>query len=35
TAGAAAIAVVTLLASFVILLVINRLQAWSLRRTAE
>ncbi len=35
TAGAAAIAAVTLVASFVILLAINRLQAWSLRLTAE
>jgi len=35
TAGAAAIAVVTLVASFLILLAINRLQAWSLRLTAE
>jgi sulfate transport system permease protein len=35
TAGAAAIAVVTLVASFVILLAVNRLQAWSLRLTAE
>ena len=35
TAGAAAIAAVTLVASFVILLAVNRLQAWSLRRTAE
>jgi sulfate transport system permease protein len=30
-AGATAIAVVTLLASFVILLAINRLQSWSAR----
>jgi sulfate transport system permease protein len=35
TAGAAAIAVVTLVASFLILLGINRLQAWSTRLTAE
>jgi sulfate transport system permease protein len=35
TAGAAAIAAVTLVASFVILLGINRLQAWSTRLTAE
>jgi sulfate transport system permease protein len=35
TAGAAAIAVVTLVASFVILLAINRLQAWSLRLTTD
>ena len=35
TAGAAAIAAVTLVASFLILLAINRLQAWSLRLTAE
>jgi len=35
TAGAAAIAAVTLVASFVILLAINRLQAWSSRRTSE
>jgi sulfate transport system permease protein len=34
-AGAAAIAAVTLVASFVILLGINRLQAWSTRLTAE
>lgn len=34
-AGAAAIAAVTLVASFVILLSINRLQAWSTRLTAE
>jgi sulfate transport system permease protein len=34
-AGAAAIAVVTLVASFLILLGINRLQAWSTRLTAE
>jgi len=34
-AGAAAIAVVTLVASFVILLSINRLQAWSTRLTSE
>jgi len=35
TAGASAIAAVTLVASFLILLAINRLQAWSLRLTAE
>jgi sulfate/thiosulfate transport system permease protein len=35
TAGAAAIAAVTLAASFLILLAINRLQAWSTRLTAE
>jgi sulfate transport system permease protein len=34
-AGAAAIAAVTLVASFVILLTINRLQAWSTRLTSE
>jgi sulfate transport system permease protein len=34
-AGAAAIAVVTLVASFLILLAINRLQAWSTRLSAE
>jgi sulfate transport system permease protein len=34
-AGAAAIAAVTLVASFVILLAINRLQAWSTRLTSE
>jgi len=34
-AGAAAIAAVTLVASFVILLSINRLQAWSTRLTSE
>jgi sulfate transport system permease protein len=34
-AGAAAIAAVTLFASFLILLLINRLQDWSLRRVAE
>jgi sulfate transport system permease protein len=35
TAGAAAIAAVTLVASFLILLTINRLQAWSTRLTVE
>jgi sulfate transport system permease protein len=35
TAGAAAIAAVTLVASFMVLLAINRLQAWSARRTSE
>jgi sulfate transport system permease protein len=35
TAGAAAIAAVTLVASFLVLLAINRLQAWSTRLTAE
>jgi sulfate transport system permease protein len=34
-AGATAIAVVMLSASFVLLLAINRLQAWSTRRTAD
>jgi sulfate transport system permease protein len=34
-AGAAAIAAVTLVASFVVLLAINRLQAWSTRLTSE
>jgi sulfate transport system permease protein len=34
-AGAAAIAAVTLVASFVILLSVNRLQAWSTRLTSE
>jgi len=34
-AGAAAISVVTLVASFLILLAINRLQAWSTRLTAD
>jgi len=35
TAGAAAVAVVTLVASFLVLLAINRLQAWSHRLTAD